>query len=37
MHNAEQGELSADTMDTLRRSKKTVCDLPRPGTVQTNV
>ena len=30
MHNAEQGELSSDTMDTLRRSK-TICDLPRPG------
>ena len=28
VHNAEQGDLSSDTMDTLRRSNST-CDLPR--------
>ena len=36
MHNAEQGYFSSDTIDTLRRSKNTICDLPRPGTVQIN-
>ena len=32
-HNAEQGELSSDT---LRRSNNPMCDLPRPGAVQVN-
>ena len=36
MHNAEQGDLSSDTMDTLRRFKNPICDLPRPETVQIN-
>ena len=36
MHNAEQGELNSDTMDSLRRSRNTISDLPRPGTVQIN-
>ena len=31
MHNAEQGKLSSDTMDTLGRSKNSIRDLPRPG------
>ena len=36
MHNAEQGDLSSDTMDTLRMSKNPVSDLPRLGAVQIN-
>ena len=36
MHNVEQGDLSWDTMDILRRSETTMCDLPRPGTVRIN-
>ena len=37
MHNAEQGDLSSDTMDTLTRSRKiTIGDLPRPEAVQIN-
>ena len=37
MHNAEQGELSSDTVDnTLRRSENSVSDLPRLGAVQIN-
>ena len=36
MHNAEQVDLSWDTMDILRRSETTMCDLPRPGTVRIN-
>ena len=31
-----KGDLSSDTMDTLRRSKNPICDRPRPGTVQIN-
>ena len=31
-----KGELSSDTMDTLRRSKNPTCDLPQPGAVQIN-
>ena len=31
MHNAEQRDLSSATMDTLRRSKNPMSDLPRPG------
>ena len=31
MHNVEQGDLSWDTMDILRRSETTMCDFPRPG------
>ena len=31
MHNAEQGKLRSDTMDTLRRSKTPICDLQRLG------
>ena len=27
---------SSDTVDTLRRSKTPICDLPRPGAVQIN-
>ena len=36
MHNAEQGELSSDTMDTLRRSKTPYATYRDRGAVQIN-